>query len=93
MLTRKLAVAALTVLVLSIVTWNVAWRYDEATLGNGAFQERAKVRTHIFTGRAERLTRYGWRPMAYEAHATGQPIPNPTGSPTVYDRIVDAPSQ
>lgn len=54
-----------TVFVLGVVTaWNMAYRVDDVTLSSSSGVSRLyKVRTHLITGRSEKLTAYGWVPL------------------------------
>jgi len=55
----KAILAAIGIVLFLIVGWNMAWRYDTAVI-NG---RQSQVRTHMITGKAERLTSYGWLPL------------------------------
>jgi len=55
----KAILAIIGIVLVLIVGWNMAWRYDTAVI-NG---RPSQVRTHMITGKAERLTSYGWLPL------------------------------
>lgn len=52
---------ALVVIVLAVGGWTVAWRYDVVPFGVAG--QRVTIRTHLVTGKSERLTEYGWIPV------------------------------
>lgn len=78
------AVAVALAVMFSVVAWNAAWRYDTANLFvDGSYSKQAvQVRTHLISGRAERLTGYGWVSMEYRPSSVTQAQPSTKKEPS-----------
>jgi hypothetical protein len=88
------AACVVLAVLLSVVAWNAAWRYDTANLFvDGSYSKQSvQVRTHLISGRAERLTGYGWVSMEYKPSSVTQAQPSTKKDVSGYEDLLAKPS-